>query len=54
MMDEGKPTGEVRPSGGNWVKWYDTLTIHIPKITAEYDARNGAGIRSSLIAKTKQ
>jgi hypothetical protein len=54
MMDEGKPTGEVRTSGGNWGKWHDTLTIQIPRITAEYDARNGAWIRSSLIAKTKQ
>lgn len=54
MMNEGKPTGEMRTLGGNWIVWHDTLTIQIPKISAEYDARNGAGIRSSLIVKTTQ
>ena len=53
MMDGGKPTGEIRTSGGNWIKWHDTLTIHIPKIAAEYDDQGGAGIRSSLIIKMK-
>lgn len=53
MMNEGKPTGEIRVAGGDWVRWQDTLTIHIPRITAEYDATQGAAIRSSLIVKTR-
>ncbi|MFZ2161482.1 MAG: hypothetical protein WAW02_04625 [Sideroxyarcus sp.] len=52
MMDEGKPTGEIRAPSGNWMKWQDSFFIHIPKIATEYDAKNGAGIRSSLIVKT--
>ena len=52
MMDEGKPTGDIRAPGGNWMKWQDSLFIHIPKIVTEYDAKSGAGIRSSLIVKT--
>jgi hypothetical protein len=51
MMNEGKPTGEIRANGGDWILWHDTLTIQIPKITAEYIAGDGALIRSSLIVK---
>jgi hypothetical protein len=51
MMSDGKPTGEMRTSGGEWTLWHDTLTIQIPKITAEYNAGDGALIRSSLIVK---
>jgi hypothetical protein len=51
MMNEGKPTGEIRANGGDWILWHDTLTIQIPKITAEYDTGDGALIRSSLIVK---
>lgn len=53
MMNEGKPTGQMRVEGGDWVRWQDILTIHIPRITAEYDATQGAAIRSTLIVKTK-
>ncbi len=53
VMNDGKPTGEMRVEGGDWVRWQDTLTIHIPRITVEYDAQQGAAIRSSLIVKTK-
>jgi hypothetical protein len=51
MMNEGKPTGEIRANGSDWIPWHDTLTIQIPKITAEYVAGDGALIRSSLIVK---
>jgi hypothetical protein len=54
MMNEGKPTGEMRVPEGNWMRWQDSLIINIPRITAEYDAQNGAGIRANLIVKTKQ
>ncbi|MFH2134789.1 MAG: MFS transporter permease [Pseudomonadota bacterium] len=53
MMNEGKPTGEMRVAGGDWVRWQDTLTIHIPRITAEYDTAQGAVIRSTLIVNTR-
>ena len=51
MMNEGKPTGEMRANGGDWLPWHDTLTILIPRITAQYDTGYGALIRSSLIVK---
>jgi hypothetical protein len=54
MMNEGKPTGEIRETGGDWMPWHDTLTIQIPKISADYNTGDGALIRSSLIVKTKQ
>jgi hypothetical protein len=54
MMDDGKPTGELRTLGGDWIRWRDTLTIQIPRITAAYDPKDGAEIRSSLIIKTRQ
>ncbi|MGC2165959.1 MAG: hypothetical protein WA632_08105, partial [Gallionella sp.] len=54
MMDEGRPTGELRPPGGTWRHWQDTLTIRIPKITPIYDAQKGAEIHGSLIIKAKQ
>jgi hypothetical protein len=53
MMDNGLPTGDVRTPGERWMRWQDSLLIHIPRITAEYDSKNGAGIRSKLIVKTK-
>lgn len=53
MMNEGKPTGEIRVDGGEWLRWQDTLTIHIPRIAAEYDPNIGTAIRSSLIVKTR-
>jgi hypothetical protein len=53
MMDDGKPTGDMRSPGGNWMRWQDSLQIIIPLIKAEYDPKSGAGIRSSLVVKTK-
>jgi hypothetical protein len=53
MMDDGKPTGDMRSPGGNWMRWQDSLQILIPLIKAEYDPKSGAGIRSSLVVKTK-
>ncbi len=53
MMDEGKPTGDIRASGDRWIRWQDTLSIQIPRITAEYDPELGAGIRSKLIVESK-
>ncbi len=54
MMRDGEPTGELRFPDGTWSQWQDTLTIQIPKISAKYDARNGAEIHSSLIVNAKQ
>jgi hypothetical protein len=53
MMNEGKPTGEIRVNGGDWLRWQDTLTIQIPRIVAEYDPEKGTAIRSSLIVQTR-
>ena len=54
MMQDGKPTGDWRAAGGDWLRWQDTLRIHIPWIKAELTAQNGAEIRSSLIVETEQ
>lgn len=53
MMHGGKPTGEIRVNGGDWLRWQDTLTIHIPRIEAVYASDSGAAIRSSLIVKSR-
>ena len=52
MMNDGKPTGDMRSPGGGWMHWQDSLQIVIPLIKAEYDPKSGAGIRSSLVVKT--
>lgn len=53
MMNDRKLTGDMRSPGGSWTRWQDSLQITIPLIQAEYDPRNGAGIRGSLVVTTK-
>lgn len=53
MMKDGKPTGEWRAAGGNWLLWQDTLNINIPWIKTELTAQNGAEILSKLIIESK-
>ncbi len=53
MMKDGKPTGDWRKTGGDWLLWQDTLRVQIPWIRADLTAQDGAQIRSSLVVEAR-
>ncbi len=52
MMKNGKPTGDWRFPGGNWLLARNTQWIRIPWIRAAINSKSGPQINARLIVET--